>query len=56
MPEISFDPYKIIQATDLLDLIWQIVKEINPEIAYSGRWYADDGIFDKIQELWEVIK
>jgi len=56
MPEITIDPQKIIQPTDLLDLIWKIVKVINPEKANSIEWYAHDGIFDKIQELWELIK
>ena len=57
MPEISFDPQKIKQSEFLFaDFIWQIVKEINPEIAYSGRWYAEDGVSDKINELWELIE
>ena len=56
MPEISFDPQKIKQSNSLFhDLIWQIFRGINPEKAYSTKWYADNGISDKIQELWELI-
>ena len=57
MPEITIDPQKIMQARILFDqLIWQIVDATKPEKTQSREWYAHNGISDKINELWELIK
>ena len=57
MPEITIDPQKIMQARILFDhLIWQIVDATKPEKTEWREWYADNGISDKIKELWELIK
>ena len=57
MPEITIDPQKIMQARILFDqLIWQIVDATKPEKTQSREWYADNGISDKIMELWELIE
>jgi len=57
MPEISFDPQKIIQSRFSFDqLIWRILNATKPEKTDSSEWYANNGISDKIQELWELIK
>ena len=57
MPEITIDPQKIMQVRILFDhLIWQIIHKAKPEKLVLSNWYAEDGVSDKIMELWELIK
>ena len=37
-------------------LIWKIIHAANPEKTVTSEWYAEGGISDKINELWELIK
>jgi len=57
MPKITVDPKEVMATHIYFDhLIWQIVDATKPEKTQSREWYADNGISDKIRELWELIK
>ena len=57
MPEIKIKTEMVMSSwTDFEHLIWRIVNTTKPEKAGGSGWYADNGISDKIKELWELIK
>ena len=56
MPKITIDPKEAMATRFNFDhLIWQIIHNANPEKVIPN-WYAPNGISDKINELWELIK
>ena len=57
MPKITIDPKEAMATRYNFDhLIWQIIHKAKPEKLVLSNWYAEDGVSDKIQELWELIK
>ena len=56
MPEITIDASQVMATIYNFDhLIWKIIHKANPEKVMPD-WYAEDGVSDKINELWELIK
>ena len=56
MPKFTIDPKEAMATHFNFDhLIWQIIHKANPKKVVTSEWYADNGIFDKIKELWELI-
>jgi len=57
MPKITIDPKEAMATRYNFDhLIWQIIHKAKPEKLVLSNWYAEDGVSDKIMELWELIK